>query len=131
MKEIIVPVPNRPGVVADVCEVLAGAAINIEQIDAEAAVKNGVIVLEVDRYDEALTVLRNAGFKAMTEETILLRIPDQPGALARVARRLKDASINIRSLRIAERGAEESLVALVTEDQAQARELLADLCVGR
>lgn len=127
MRQIIVPVPNQPGAVADVCQLLADHAINIEEMDAESAVSNGVIVLRVDRYDDAIRALRFAGYRALTEDAIVLQLEDRPGALAEVAQRLKLAAINIRSLRIAHRMGRRAIVTLVTEDQPAARRLLADL----
>lgn len=130
MKEIIIPVQNRPGVVADVTEALAAAGVNIEEMDAEAAVDNGVIIITVDRYDDALRALNGAGFQAITEDAIVLKLRNEPGALALIARKMKDAEINIRSLRIAQRLGRDSLVTLVTDRQDAARVLLSDVTVS-
>lgn len=130
MKEIIILVRNRPGAVAEVSQTLADAGVNIEELDAEAAVENGVITLTVDKYDLALHVLNEAGFRAISEDAIVLRLKDEPGALARIASRLQEEQINIRSLRIAQRLGKDSLVTLVTDRQEEARLLLADLTVS-
>jgi len=130
MKQIIIPVPDRPGVVADVTEALAAAGVNIEDLDAEGAADKGVIILNVDRYDAALRALQEAGFRAITEDALVLKLLDEPGALAKVARRLGDASINIRSLRIAGRLGNEVLVTLVADRQDEARELVRDCLVA-
>ncbi|MCY4544720.1 MAG: hypothetical protein OXD39_05720, partial [Gemmatimonadetes bacterium] len=50
---------------------------------------------------------------------------NRPGSLAEVARRLADARIGIRSLRIVERAGERSLVTLITDDPGAARRVLA------
>ncbi len=130
MKQIIIPVPDRPGVVAEVSDALAAAGVNIEDLDAEGAADKGVIILNVDRYDEALRALHEAGFRAITEDALVLKLRDEPGALARVARRLADAQINIRSLRIARRLGGQVLVTLVADRQDEARRLLADCLVA-
>jgi len=131
MKQIIIPVPDRPGVVAEVSEALGAAGVNIEDLDAEGADENGVILLTVDRYDDALRALHEAGYRAITEDALVLRIRNEPGALAKVARRLGEASINIRSLRIAKHlGGGETLVTLVAERPEEARELLRDCLVA-
>ena len=130
MKQIVIPVPHRPGVVADVSETLAAAGINIEEMDAEGAVDNGVILLMVDRYDAALRALQEAGFRAISEDALVLRLRNEPGSLAQVARRLETAAINIRSLRIAKHLGPHTLVTLVTDHQAEARELLRDCLVS-
>lgn len=129
MREISVVVDNHPGILADITEVLAQANINIESIDGAAADLHGVIHLEVDRYDEALIVLRDAGFSAITEDALLISLKDESGALARCAARFKDADLNIRSLRIVRRENGCALVTLVTDDNQRAKELVADVLV--
>ncbi len=130
MREIIIPVRNRPGAVAEVTATLANAEINIEDMDAEAVHDEGVIIITVDRYDAALQELSRAGFEAITEDAIVLKLRNEPGALAQIAKRLQDAEINIRSLRIAQCIGPNSLVTLVADDQAGARELLSEFAVS-
>jgi hypothetical protein len=130
MKQIIIPVPDRPGVVADLSEILGGAGVNIEDLDAGGVDENGVIILTVDRYDDAVRALHEAGYRAITEDALVLRIRNEPGSLAKIARRLAEASINIRSLRIAKHLGEETLVTLVAERPEEARELLRDCLVA-
>lgn len=130
MKQIVIPVPNRPGVVADVSEALGSAGVNIEEMDAEGAVDNGVIILMVDHYDVALRALQEAGFQAISEDALVLKLLNEPGSLAKIARRLEAASINIRSLRIAKHLGEYTLVTLVADRQEEARELLRDCLVS-
>jgi len=130
MKQIVIPVPNRTGVVADVSEALGAAGVNIEEMDAEGAVDNGVIILMVDHYDLALRALQEAGFQAITEDALVLKLHNEPGSLAKVARRLEAAAINIRSLRIAKHLGEFTLVTLVADRQEEAREILRDCLVA-
>ncbi|MEZ5299417.1 MAG: ACT domain-containing protein [Verrucomicrobiales bacterium] len=130
MKQIIIPVPNAPGTLAAVTETLADAGVNIESIEAEAIDDSGVIILRVDAYDTALRALRDGGYRAVTEDALVLRLENRPGALAQIARRLTDAGVGIRSLQILERGDERSLVTLVADDAAAARQVLADEIVA-
>ena len=53
----------------------------------------------------------------MTDEALLIRLPDEPGALAKVAARFRDAGINIQSLHILDRHEGYATVALDTEDR--------------
>lgn len=125
MKEIIIPVRNAPGTLASVSETLARAEVNIEFIEARVLGERGVIVLRVDRYDAALRTLSDAGYRAVTEDALVLDLENRPGSLAEVARRLADARIGIRSLRIVERAGERSLVTLIADDPGAARRVLA------
>ncbi len=126
MKEIIIPVKNAPGTLAAVSETLACARVNIEFIEARVLGERGIIVLRVDRYDAALRTLSDAGYRAVTEDALVLDLENRPGSLAEVARRLADARIGIRSLRIVERAGERSLVTLIADDPDAARRVLSD-----
>jgi hypothetical protein len=130
MKQISVITDNRSGILAELSQALAVREVNIESIDGEAAFETGVVTLTVDRYDEALLALQEAGFQAVSEDALIVRLTDAPGALARVAERFKSDALNIRSLRFLRREGGFALVALVTEDNERARLLVDDLLVG-
>ena len=96
MKRIIVVARNEVGVLADITRALADEAINIETISAEALQEKGVITLTTNAYDNALRALTNAGFKTLSDDSLVLRLVDEPGALAKVAERFKTAGVNIQ-----------------------------------
>ena len=129
MKQLTVLVPNRTGVAASVMSALAEHDVNIEEFDIEGMEERGIIVLSVDKYDEALRALRDHGYKAITQDTLLVRLKDRPGALAAVAVKLRDAGLDLRSMHIVRRDAGETLASLVTSDHARAAEILRDLLV--
>lgn len=128
MKQITIVTESRPGLIAEISEALAAQNINIETLDAESVDNAGVIILTVDKYDDALQVLsRFPDMKAITEDAILIKLSDHPGALAKIARRFKDAQINMRSIRIVQRTPGESVVAIGTERTAEALNLVQDV----
>ena len=124
MKRIIVVARNEVGVLADITRTLADEGINIETISAEALQEKGVITLTTDAYDNALRVLTNAGFKTLSDDSLVLRLVDEPGALAKVAEKFKAAGVNIQSLHIIERKAGHALVAMSADDRAKAETLV-------
>lgn len=130
MKQITVLVDERPGVLADITLALASRDINIEEIVCDAAKETGVVTLAVDAYDEALVALRDAGFAAVSENALVLRLPDRPGALARVAVRFKEANLSIFSMRILRREGGFSWVTLTCEDGQDAFSLVQEYVVG-
>ena len=124
MPRIIVMAQNEVGVIADISRVLADSNINIETISVEALGDKGSISLTTDDYDGALFALTSAGFKTVSDESLLVRLHDEPGALAKVAERLKQAGINIQSLQIVDRREGYTTVAIVTDDRARAENLM-------
>jgi hypothetical protein len=129
MKQLTVLVPNELGIAAQLTACLAAQGINIEEIDVESVADHGVVVLSVDRYDEALRVLSDGGFRVITQDTLLVRLEDKPGALATVAMRLKDAGLDLRSMHILRRDATTTTASLVCSDNARAAEVLRDVLV--
>ena len=121
---IIVIVPDEPGGLAQIAEALAEAEVNIESIDGRLAGELGVITLSTNDDDAALHALLEVGLRAVTSDSVVFRLPDRPGALARVARLLSDHRINMRTIHIVHRLAGEAVVAFTTDDDELARSLL-------
>ena len=124
MTRIIVMAKNEVGVIADISRALADSNINIETISVEALGEKGAISLTTDDNDGALLALTTAGFKTVSDDSLLVRLRDEPGALAKVAERLKLAGINIQSLQIVDRREDYTTVAIVTDDRAAAEGLM-------
>lgn len=130
MKQITIVTPDRPGLVADISEALAAAGVNIDSVVAEQVGVMAAIILTVDQYDAALRALARIPLAAVTEDAILVNIDDRPGALAAIARRFKDAGINLRSIRIISRDSGRAVVAVSTERTAEALELVRDVLIA-
>ena len=124
MSRIIVMAKNEVGVIADISRVLADSGINIETISAEALDDKGTITLTADDYDGALRALTGAGFKTVTDDSLIVSLRDEPGALAKVAEKLKQGGVNIQSLHIVERRGDYTTVAILPDDRAKAEGLL-------
>ena len=116
---IVVMADNQVGVIADITAVLANAGINLESINTEANSEHGAVVLTTDNSDHALYVLNQAGYKAVGDEVLVLRLRDEPGALAKVAENLKQAGVNIQSMHILNRHGGYAMIALTTNDRAR------------
>ena len=130
MKQLTVLVPNERGVAARIASCLAEHQVNIEEIDIEGVEDQGIVVLSVDRYDEALRALSGQGFRVITQDTLLVRLEDKPGALAAIAVRLKDAGLDLRSMHILRRDSGNTVASLVASDNAKASEVLRDVLVA-
>ena len=129
MQQIIIPTENKPGELANITGLLANHTINIKSLDAKEEDDHGFIVITVDRYDETLRLLRDAGYQPVSEDAIVIRVTDEPGALAKVANRFQKANINLRSLHIIRRCHNVNHVSLVSDDNQAAMKLVEDLRV--
>ena len=130
MKRLTVLVPNQPGQLARITEILAHAGVNIEDFDVESHGADGLISLTVDKYDDAMRALRDADYRTVTQDTLLIRLEDRPGALAVIAARLKDAGLDLRSMHIIRRTENVSIASLVANDNAKAAIVLKDVLIA-
>lgn len=108
---------DRPGELAGVVETLSQAGVNI---DGLAEVDGVVHVLARDP-SAARAALRAAGYSIAGElEVLIMPMPDRPGELSMITRRLADASVNVRFVYLAT----ETRVVIGVDDISQARQVL-------
>lgn len=131
MRQITIVTESRRGLTADIAQLLAAADINIETLDAEEVEGADVVTLSVDHYNRALAALRDAGYPAVTEDALLVRVEDEPGALAKVAVKFKEADIPVRSIRIIRRCNGWGIVAISTERTEAAKAVIRDSLITK
>ena len=128
MERIVIMVLNEVGALAEITRVLAEADINLSSINTEIQGDHGAVIISTDNADtdHALQVLTDAGFTAVADDSLIIRLKDEPGALAKVAAQISAAGIDIKSLHILDRLDDYALVALSTapEEREQAAALL-------
>ena len=129
LERIIVMAHNEVGVIADVTRALADADINIITINTETEGHSGCVIVTTEDNDRALDALTDAGFRAVIDDALVIRLRDEPGALAKVAERFKNADVNIQSLHILDRHEGYTMVALSADDREKAETLLAGVGV--
>jgi hypothetical protein len=97
-KELTISMPNKAGQLAVLADTLGKAGVNIQALSAATAGGKGVIRLVVDDTAKAKRALKKAKIRVGTERQVLeVRLRNRPGALARVAKRLGKAKVNIDS----------------------------------
>ena len=125
MQRIVIMAENRIGVIAQIASTLAAGGVNLDTIATENEGQHGVVIITTDRTDHALAILNEAGFKAVSDEAVLVQLLDQPGALANLAGELTGAGLNIRTFHIIERREDYATAAITTDDQERAKTALA------
>lgn len=109
LEEIIVTVDDRPGILAEIGELLGRTGVNIETLSATAYEGTGIVHLVVDDGDEAGEVLASNGFNlAETRPVLAATLDDRPGELGKYCRKLADSGVRITSAYVAKRGGGET-----------------------
>jgi hypothetical protein len=117
LEEIIVVVDDRPGILAELGELLGRSRVNIETLSASSHNGQGVIHLVVDDGDDAAEALTENGFKVEdTRPVLTATLDDRPGELGRYCRRLTDAGVVISAAYVAKRGGGETELIFAVDD---------------
>ena len=123
--QIVVFLENRPGALAELCDVLAEAKINIEAVLLEGSIDFGTVRLNVAVPRKAEKALRDAGYQVGSAETLTLKLSNEPGQLADATRKLAKNKINIDALfGTTAPGTDKAEFVLMVDDVEKARKVL-------
>ena len=124
VKQFEITLPKKPSAMAGVAEALAANGVNIRGISSEVPGNN--LVMKVVTDDEATARATLAGKKLkFTEcEVLSLVIPDRPGEIAKLTRKLARRMIQIENIYFLSRGGGHTEVAFTADDMAKAAETL-------
>jgi hypothetical protein len=93
--ELTVRLQNTPGSLARFCELLGQEHVNILALALDGGVTLRVVV---DNPLHAASVLLGKHYQVSERAVLFATVPNEPGALTRVARLISDAGVNIEYL---------------------------------
>jgi hypothetical protein len=109
---------DRPGALSALVQTITRAGLNIDGL----AEVEGTVHLIVSHATDARRILRSAGYELEDErEVVMITLPDRPGELAMVLRRLAEADVNVRFMYLAAG----TRVVIGADDVVRARQVLA------
>jgi hypothetical protein len=124
-QQFVVQLPNARGALATLLEGLAKEHLDLRSIAASRIGSQGAAVLVLNDAETARKVLREGKYTFVEAEALVTSAPDQPGAVAEVARRLADAGVNLQGLAILGWHQGKAELALSVDDPERARSVLA------
>lgn len=124
MRQFEIVIENKVGALADVCEALARARLNVRAIATE--LRDGIGVIKVVTDDEGATrlALQNAQLDFNEYEIVPVKLIDKPGELARLARGLANIGIDIESVFMINRDAGTAEIAFKVNNLGEAKKIL-------
>jgi hypothetical protein len=125
VSQLSVFVENRPGHLADALGTLADGRVNVLSFTIADTADYGILRIVVDSAERAKELLLAAGYAAVEHPVVCAVLPDEPGALARVARIVSESGLDIEYIYL---GANDSLL-LRTEESERLEKLLVDHCI--
>lgn len=95
-KQIGFSLPNKVGLMAEVAEALAAAKVNIEAICAYEMEDEGYFMLITDDATKAKRALSKLSKEIISDDVFYVEVPNKPGQLEAVSRKLSDAGIDVQ-----------------------------------
>jgi len=123
-QQFIVQLPNVPGALADLAEALAARGVDLRAIGGGGIGESGHVIMTTADDDGTRAVLQERGYSFHEGEALLHEVPDRPGGMAEVARRLADAGVNIYGHLFVGRWGDRATFAFVVDDVETARRIL-------
>ncbi len=93
--QLSVMMENKPGQLARLGAVLARAKVNIEAISVLDSSEVGVVRLVTSANAKTRAALKKAGMNVVQQPVLIVKLPNEPGALGTAARKLAAAKVNI------------------------------------
>ena len=95
VKEIGLTMANKVGLLLEVTAAVAKAKVNITAICAYAMENSAYFMLTSDGHAKAKKVLASLGAQVEEKDVVEVEMPNKPGELEKVAKRIADAGIDI------------------------------------
>jgi hypothetical protein len=123
-KQFVVQLSNQPGGLALLSEALAARGVDLRAIGGGGIGDAGHIIMTTADDDTTRAVLDEGGYTFIEGESILAEVDDRPGGMARIARALADAGVNIYGHLFLGRWGDRAMFAFVVDDPEKARPIL-------
>jgi hypothetical protein len=123
-RQFVVQVTNQPGQMARLAEEIAAAGVDLRAIGGGGLGETGHFIMTTADDDAARKVLQDGGWTFFEGESILAEVDDRPGGMARIARELADAGVNVMGHLFIGRWSDRATFAFVVDDPEKARPIL-------
>lgn len=123
-RQFVVQVSNTPGQMADLAEQMAAAGVDLRAIGGGGLGDVGHFILTTADDETARQVLEAGSWTFIEGESLLAEVDDRPGGMARVARELADAGVNVLGHLFLGRWSDRATFAFVVDDPEKARPIL-------
>jgi hypothetical protein len=122
--QFVVQLKNVPGAMAILAEELAARGVDLRAIGGGGLGNSGHVIMTTA--DDATTkqVLDEGGYTYVEGESIIAEVDDKPGGMARVARALADAGVNIHGHLFLGRWGDRAMFAFVVDRPDLAKPIL-------
>jgi hypothetical protein len=122
--QFVVQLKNMPGALAVLAEELAARGVDLKAIGGGGLGDSGHVIMTTADDETTKRVLDEGDYTYIEGESILAEVDDKPGGMARIARRLADAGVNIQGHLFLGRWGDRAMFAFVVDRPDLAKPIL-------
>ena len=122
--QFVVQLKNMPGALAVLAEELAARGVDLKAIGGGGLGDSGHVIMTTADDETTKRVLDEGEYTYIEGESILAEVDDKPGGMARIARRLADAGVNIQGHQFLGRWGDRAMFAFVVDRPDLAKPIL-------
>ena len=123
-KQFVVQLPNRPGALAELSETLAARGEDRRASGGGGIGTVGHVILTTADDPTTKEILDQGEYTYIEGDSILAEVDDRPGGMARIARALADAGVNIYGHLFLGRWGDRAMFTFVVDQPDVARPIL-------
>jgi len=123
-KQFVVELKNQPGAMAILAETLAARGVDLRAIGGGGIGDTGHVIMTTADDDMTRRVLDEGDYRYVEGESLIAEVDDKPGGMARTARALADAGVNIHGHLFLGRWGDRAMFAFVVDKPDVARPIL-------
>ena len=121
----LIELEDKPGALADVTEAIAAKGVNIVSVSGATCGEKSRVALATDDNAQTRAALTEMGSTFEQKEITSAALRHEPGSLAKAARQLAKAGVNVESVLLLGMQGDDMDVGFVTSDPVMARNALA------
>lgn len=122
--QFVVQLKNTPGAMAVLAEELAAQGVDLRAIGGGGLGDSGHVIMTTADDAKTKQVLDDGGYTYVEGESIIAEVDDKPGGMARIARALADAGVNIHGHLFLGRWGDRAMFAFVVDRPDLAKPIL-------
>jgi hypothetical protein len=122
--QFVVQLKNEPGSMANLAEELAARGVDLRAIGGGGLGDSGHVIMTTADDDTTRRILDDGKYTYVEGESIIAEVDDRPGGMARVARALADAGVNIHGHLFLGRWGDRAMFAFVVDRPDLAKPIL-------